>query len=101
MSIVLNLQKHFKTKDAESGSSVDTQVIPFISKEFTLKLDNMQKFCLCVSPTQKYITYKFNAYTDLVEVILEGEASMHWLEFKYVQAMPPSNNLDISNTALL
>eukprot|EP00957_Ditylum_brightwellii_P068008 5163356-Ditylum_brightwellii.AAC.1 len=53
MSVLVNLQKHYKAKDAESGSNFDPPAIPFIPKASSLKTENAQEFTLQVSPTEK------------------------------------------------
>eukprot|EP00957_Ditylum_brightwellii_P008626 654641-Ditylum_brightwellii.AAC.1 len=63
MSAILTLQKHFKTVDAEVESDFDPLVIPFIPKPSTLKNENSQEFNICITATNKKLTYKFKAYT--------------------------------------
>eukprot|EP00957_Ditylum_brightwellii_P080305 6107853-Ditylum_brightwellii.AAC.1 len=53
MSVLVNLQKHYKAKDAESSSSFDPPAIPFIPRASSLKLENAQEFSLPVSPGEK------------------------------------------------
>eukprot|EP00957_Ditylum_brightwellii_P022048 1663538-Ditylum_brightwellii.AAC.1 len=63
MSVLVNLRKHYKSKDAESGSSFDPLTIPFIPRALSLKLENAQEFSLPVSPAEKKSTYKYKAIT--------------------------------------
>eukprot|EP00957_Ditylum_brightwellii_P171501 13056376-Ditylum_brightwellii.AAC.1 len=63
MSVLVNLCKHYKSKDAESGSGFDPLAIPFIPRASSLKLENAQEFTLWVSLTEKKSTYKYKAIT--------------------------------------
>eukprot|EP00957_Ditylum_brightwellii_P129551 9881631-Ditylum_brightwellii.AAC.1 len=74
MSVLVNLQKHYKAKDAESGSGFDPPVIPFIPRASSLQLENAQEFSLWVSFAEKKSTYKYKAVTfsnDSPEDVLE------------------------------
>eukprot|EP00957_Ditylum_brightwellii_P118641 9049522-Ditylum_brightwellii.AAC.1 len=46
MSVVVNLQKHYKANDTESSSGFDPTAIPFIPRAYSLKLENSQEFNL-------------------------------------------------------
>eukprot|EP00957_Ditylum_brightwellii_P148979 11342711-Ditylum_brightwellii.AAC.1 len=63
MLVLVNLCKHYKTKDAESGSGFDPLAIPFIPRTSSLKMENIQEFTLWVSPTKKKSTYKYKDIT--------------------------------------
>eukprot|EP00957_Ditylum_brightwellii_P096711 7365688-Ditylum_brightwellii.AAC.1 len=63
MLALVNLRKHYKSKDAESGSGFDPPAIPFIPRASSLKLENAQEFSLWVSPAEKKSTYKYKAVT--------------------------------------
>eukprot|EP00957_Ditylum_brightwellii_P100483 7659607-Ditylum_brightwellii.AAC.1 len=63
MLLLVNLCKHYKSKDAESSSSFDPLEIPFIPRALSLKSENTQEFTLQVSPTKKKSTYKYKAIT--------------------------------------
>eukprot|EP00957_Ditylum_brightwellii_P191999 14616584-Ditylum_brightwellii.AAC.1 len=80
MSVLVNLRKHYQTKDAESGSSFDPPAIPFIPKASSLKMENAQEFTLRVSPTEKKSTYKCKAITfcnGSPEDVLEWEKKLY------------------------
>eukprot|EP00957_Ditylum_brightwellii_P208462 15357574-Ditylum_brightwellii.AAC.1 len=71
--------KHFKTADAEIGSSFDPSAIPFIPKASTLKIGNSQESNLCIPTTKKDKTYKFKAHifsNGSPKDILEWEKKM-------------------------
>eukprot|EP00957_Ditylum_brightwellii_P061228 4646485-Ditylum_brightwellii.AAC.1 len=63
MSVLVNLRKHYKAKDVESGSGFDPPAIPFIPRASSLKMENAQEFTLQVSLTKKKSTYKYKAIT--------------------------------------
>eukprot|EP00957_Ditylum_brightwellii_P168928 12857772-Ditylum_brightwellii.AAC.1 len=46
MSVLVNLRKHYKAKDAESSSGFDPPAIPFIPRPSSLKTENAQEFTL-------------------------------------------------------
>eukprot|EP00957_Ditylum_brightwellii_P005240 399910-Ditylum_brightwellii.AAC.1 len=76
MSVLVNLHKHYKSKDAESGSGFDPPAILFIPRASSLKTENTQEFTLWVSLTEKKSTYKYKAITlcnGSPEDILEWE----------------------------
>eukprot|EP00957_Ditylum_brightwellii_P086427 6575680-Ditylum_brightwellii.AAC.1 len=80
MSVLMNLCKHYKAKDAESGNSFDPPAIPFIPKALSLKTENAQEFTLQVSSTGKKSTYKYKAITfcnGSPEDILEWEKKLN------------------------
>eukprot|EP00957_Ditylum_brightwellii_P149811 11409011-Ditylum_brightwellii.AAC.1 len=80
MSVLVNLQKHYKAKDVESSSGFDPLAIPFILKASSLKTENAQEFTLRVSPTEKKSTYKYKAITfcnGSPEDILEWEKKLN------------------------
>eukprot|EP00957_Ditylum_brightwellii_P048522 3681988-Ditylum_brightwellii.AAC.1 len=79
MLVLVNLCKHYKSKDAESGSGFDPLAIPFIPRASSLKTENAQEFTLCVSWTEKKSTYKYKAVTfcnGSLEDILEWEKKL-------------------------
>eukprot|EP00957_Ditylum_brightwellii_P016500 1240020-Ditylum_brightwellii.AAC.1 len=49
--------------DDEVGSGFDAPTIPFIPKPPTFKTENSQEFNLCITATNKNVTYKFKAHT--------------------------------------
>eukprot|EP00957_Ditylum_brightwellii_P203296 15334050-Ditylum_brightwellii.AAC.1 len=115
MSVLVNLWKHHKAKDAESSSGFNPLAIPFIPRALSLKLENVQEFSLWVSPAEKKSTYKYKALSkviknkpvdaadgrfDLVRALLEGDVLMHWQEFKWVETSRTSKNPDGTDTAL-
>eukprot|EP00957_Ditylum_brightwellii_P149873 11414338-Ditylum_brightwellii.AAC.1 len=59
MLVLVNLRKHYKSKDAESGSGFDPPAIPFIPRASSLKTENAQEFTFWVSLTKKKSTYKY------------------------------------------
>eukprot|EP00957_Ditylum_brightwellii_P064670 4908189-Ditylum_brightwellii.AAC.1 len=61
MPVLVNLQKHYKAKDTESGSKFDPPAILFIPRVTSLKLDNAQDFSLWVFHADKKTTYKYKA----------------------------------------
>eukprot|EP00957_Ditylum_brightwellii_P067547 5127946-Ditylum_brightwellii.AAC.1 len=63
MAVLVNLCKHYKSKDAESGSGFNSPAIPFIPRASNLKLENAQEFSLQVSLAEKKSTYKYKAVT--------------------------------------
>eukprot|EP00957_Ditylum_brightwellii_P049641 3764634-Ditylum_brightwellii.AAC.1 len=63
MAVLVNLQKHYKAKDAESSSGFDPPAIPFIPKALSLKTENAQEFTRRVSLMEKKLTYKYKAIT--------------------------------------
>eukprot|EP00957_Ditylum_brightwellii_P029845 2257901-Ditylum_brightwellii.AAC.1 len=63
MSVLVNLRKHYKSKDTESGSGFDPLAILFIPRALSLKMENTQEFTLWVSLTKKKSTYKYKAIT--------------------------------------
>eukprot|EP00957_Ditylum_brightwellii_P121974 9301915-Ditylum_brightwellii.AAC.1 len=80
MSVLVNLRKHYKAKDAESGSSFDPLAISFIPRALSLKTENTQEFTLPVSPTKKKSTYKYKAISfcnGSPEDILEWEKKLN------------------------
>eukprot|EP00957_Ditylum_brightwellii_P140261 10687693-Ditylum_brightwellii.AAC.1 len=79
MSVLVNLRKHYKSKDAESGSGFNPPAIPFIPRASSLKLENAQEFTLWVSLTEKKSTYKYEAITfsnRSLEDVLEWEKKL-------------------------
>eukprot|EP00957_Ditylum_brightwellii_P056642 4293336-Ditylum_brightwellii.AAC.1 len=79
MSVLVNLRKHYKAKDTESGSGFDPPAIPFIPRASSLKMENAQEFTLWVSPTKKKLTYKNKAISfcnGSPEDILEWEKKL-------------------------
>ena len=78
--MLVNLQKHYQAKDAESGSGFDPPAIPFIPKALSLKTENAQEFTLRISPTAKKSTYKYKAITfcnQSPEDVLEWEKKLY------------------------
>eukprot|EP00957_Ditylum_brightwellii_P169228 12880558-Ditylum_brightwellii.AAC.1 len=73
MSVTVNLCKHYRANDAESGSDFDTLTILFSSKASSLTTANHQEFNLFVLHIQKNSTYKLKAY-----LFLTGYLRMHW-----------------------
>eukprot|EP00957_Ditylum_brightwellii_P191832 14603703-Ditylum_brightwellii.AAC.1 len=63
MLLLVNLHKHYKPKDAESGSGFSPLAILFIPRASNLKKENTQEFTLWVSPTKKKSTYNYKAIT--------------------------------------
>eukprot|EP00957_Ditylum_brightwellii_P111586 8511306-Ditylum_brightwellii.AAC.1 len=55
MSVLMNLSKHYKPKDAESGSGFNPLAIPFIPRASSLKTENAQEFALRVPPDQEEV----------------------------------------------
>eukprot|EP00957_Ditylum_brightwellii_P180457 13746311-Ditylum_brightwellii.AAC.1 len=79
MLVLVNLHKHYKSKDAESGSGFDPLAIPFIPRVSSLKTKNAQEFTLQVSLTEKKSMYKYKAITfcnGSPEDILEWEKKL-------------------------
>eukprot|EP00957_Ditylum_brightwellii_P085825 6528398-Ditylum_brightwellii.AAC.1 len=80
MSIVQNIQKHFKTADGEVRSSFDPPAIPFAPKATTLKAENSQEFSLYMTVSNKNSIYKNKVFTflnDTLEDLLEWEKKMN------------------------
>eukprot|EP00957_Ditylum_brightwellii_P018724 1406620-Ditylum_brightwellii.AAC.1 len=76
MSVLVNLCKHYKSKDTESSSGFDSLAILFIPRASSLKTESTQEFTLWVSLTKKKSTSKHNAITfcnGSPEDILEWE----------------------------
>eukprot|EP00957_Ditylum_brightwellii_P208874 15359349-Ditylum_brightwellii.AAC.1 len=90
MSVLVNHQKHYKAKNAESGSGFDPPAIPFIPRASSLKLENAQEFSLWVSPAEKKSTYKYKAVT-----FSNGSPED---EFKQVETSRTSKNPDGRDT---
>eukprot|EP00957_Ditylum_brightwellii_P044599 3381623-Ditylum_brightwellii.AAC.1 len=63
MSVLFNLQRHYKAKDAESSSGFNPPEIPSIPKASSLKVEGAQEFLLWVSPANKKFTYKYKTFT--------------------------------------
>eukprot|EP00957_Ditylum_brightwellii_P067642 5134412-Ditylum_brightwellii.AAC.1 len=121
ISVLKNFQKHYKSKDAESGSGFDPPAIRFIPKASNLKMEIAQEFTLQVSLREKKSTYnpedilelekKLNKVIknkpvdtadgcfDLVEALLEGDALTHWQKFKRVETSRTSKNPDGTDTS--
>eukprot|EP00957_Ditylum_brightwellii_P185705 14138759-Ditylum_brightwellii.AAC.1 len=79
MSVLVNLIKHYKSKDADSSSSFDPPAIPFIPRALSLKMENTQEFTLRASLTKKKSIYKYKAITfcnGSPEGILEWEKKL-------------------------
>eukprot|EP00957_Ditylum_brightwellii_P060044 4558911-Ditylum_brightwellii.AAC.1 len=79
MLVLMNLRKHYKSKDAESSSGFNPPAILFILREWSLKMENTQEFTLQVSLTKKKSIYKFKAITfcnGSPEDILEWEKKL-------------------------
>eukprot|EP00957_Ditylum_brightwellii_P163757 12466885-Ditylum_brightwellii.AAC.1 len=79
MSVLMNLRKHYKSKDAESSSGFDPLAIPIIPRASSLKTENTQEFTLRVFPTKKKSTYKYKTITFCIgssEDILEWEKKL-------------------------
>eukprot|EP00957_Ditylum_brightwellii_P031533 2391174-Ditylum_brightwellii.AAC.1 len=79
MLVLVNLHKHYKSKDAESGSGFDPLAIPFIPRASLVKTENAQEFTLRVSTTKKKSMYKYKAITfcnGSQEDILEWEKKL-------------------------
>eukprot|EP00957_Ditylum_brightwellii_P031799 2411544-Ditylum_brightwellii.AAC.1 len=80
MLVLVNLRKHYKSKDAESSSSFDLLAIPFTPRASSLKTESAQEFTLWVSPTKKKSTHKYKAITFCnrsLEDILEWEKKLN------------------------
>eukprot|EP00957_Ditylum_brightwellii_P018666 1402356-Ditylum_brightwellii.AAC.1 len=79
MSVLVNLRKHYKSKDTESSSDFNPPAILCIPRALSLKIENAQEFTLWVSPTKKKSTYKYKAITfcnGIPEDILEWEKKL-------------------------
>eukprot|EP00957_Ditylum_brightwellii_P148220 11285956-Ditylum_brightwellii.AAC.1 len=79
MSVLVNLCKHYKSKDTESSSSFDPLAIPFIPRASSLKTESAQEFTLWVSLTKKKSTSKYKSITfcnGSPEDILEWEKKL-------------------------
>eukprot|EP00957_Ditylum_brightwellii_P192615 14665028-Ditylum_brightwellii.AAC.1 len=79
MSVLVNLSNHYKSKDAERGSSFDPLAILFIPRASSLKMENAQESTLQVSLTKKKSTYKYKAITfcsGSLKDILEWEKKL-------------------------
>eukprot|EP00957_Ditylum_brightwellii_P049632 3764194-Ditylum_brightwellii.AAC.1 len=109
MLVLVNLCKHYKSKDAESGSSFDPPAMPFIPralkkkstykyKTITFSNRSLEDVLECKKKLSKDIKNKpvdmVDRRFDLVEALLEGDALLHWQEFKRVETSCTSKNPD-------
>eukprot|EP00957_Ditylum_brightwellii_P111761 8524518-Ditylum_brightwellii.AAC.1 len=88
MSAKQNIRQHFKTADAEVGSSSDPPSIPVVPKATTLKAKNAQDFNLCMSISNKnsmYIFKAFNFANGTPKDMLDWEKKMEkWLNSSWL-----------------